>query len=101
MEICWPLRNKTLAHERRRRGAGPRLADAIVRVISERKVMEQFEVSLVSSMMAQINRGGSEEITSDNAASNNGSALIQSCLDHAGISRLARSDSEYRQTIGS
>ena len=35
-------------------------------------------------------RGGSEEIISGNAASNNGQALIQSCLNHAGINGLAR-----------
>ena len=55
MGICWPLRTKTLAHEMRRGGARPRLADAIARVISESKVLEGLEVSLAGSIMAQIN----------------------------------------------
>ena len=49
------LSAKTLAHEMRRGGARPRLADVIARVISESKAVEELEVSLVGSIMAHIN----------------------------------------------
>jgi hypothetical protein len=39
----------------RREGASARLADAIARVISDSKAVEEFEVSPAGSIMAQIN----------------------------------------------
>ena len=75
-----------MAHEIRSRGARPGLADKIARVISERRKVESFEVSLCRfNNGADKLRVGSEEIISDDIASNNGRSLIQSCLNHAGI----------------
>jgi hypothetical protein len=65
MWICWLLRTKTLAHE-------------------IRNIACKFDNGTDEL------RRASEEIISDNAASNNGRALIQSSLDNVGINGLAR-----------